>query len=354
MKNFIKLVVLSITLAFAANGTATVFAAPTDVVNIPDAGFKACINSYFDGAEPTDDVVEAQMDLFIGSSRAPIDCSGYSISSIEGAQYFTNIEYLDFYDNSITDLSPLAGLTTLKHLGLNNNNISDLSPLSGLTNLTKVLLRDNDITDVSPLSSLTNLTYLPLANNNISDVSGLSTLTGLNYLYIEGNNITDLSPLVNIVSLTKADLGEQNIVFDESTVDVESYSLPPVYDPNGDVVEYTDVNEYTLVEGEAVVITNTFNKDVVIGETVINFSGTVSQTVTYNTEIIVDPVDPDPVDPDPVDPVNPDPVTPDPVDPVVDTGKTETKTLPKTGMEQNATLYSLLVLGLIAVKKKFL
>lgn len=351
MKNFIRIVVLSITLAFAANGTATVFAAPTDVVNIPDAGFKACINSYFDGAELTDDVTEAQMELFIGSSRAPIDCSSYSISSIEGAQYFTNIEYLDFYDNSITDLSPLAGLTTLKHLGLNNNNISDLTPLSGLTNLTKVLLRDNDITDVSPLSSLTNLTYLPLSNNNISDVSGLSTLTGLNYLYIEGNNITDLTPLVDIISLTNADLGEQTIVFDESTVDVENYSLPAVYDPNGDVIEYTDANEYILVEGEAMVITNTFNKDVVIGETVINFSGTVSQTVTYSTEIIVDP---DPVDPDPVDPVDPDPVTPDPVDPVDDTEKTETKTLPKTGMEQSAALYSILVLGLIAVKKKFL
>ena len=50
--------------------------------------------------------------------------------------------------NSITDISPLAGLNKLTDLWLDHNSITDISPLAGLNKLTRLLLDDNFITDI--------------------------------------------------------------------------------------------------------------------------------------------------------------------------------------------------------------
>ena len=78
--------------------------------------------------------------------------------------------------NSISDVSPLAGLTGLKHLDLSTNNISEISSLAPLTNLTWLRAEQNDISDVSPLGGLTNLKWLGVSQNEISDISPLNGL----------------------------------------------------------------------------------------------------------------------------------------------------------------------------------
>ena len=55
----------------------------------------------------------------------------------------THLEVLWLVGNSVSDLSPLAGLTHLEVLDLRDNPISDLSPLVGLTSLTKLDLGEN-------------------------------------------------------------------------------------------------------------------------------------------------------------------------------------------------------------------
>ena len=59
---------------------------------------------------------------------------------IEGDKQFTIIN-----NNSVSDLSALAGLTNLTFLNLERNSVSDILTLAGLTNLTVLNLTQNDI-----------------------------------------------------------------------------------------------------------------------------------------------------------------------------------------------------------------
>ena len=108
--------------------------------------------------------------------------------------------------NSISDISPLAGLTNLKRLSLSYNSISDISALSGLTNLTWLKLDRNAITDISALANLTNLRHLELYVNKILDPSPVAGLTDLTHLNLAENSISDISALMNLTNLTYLEL----------------------------------------------------------------------------------------------------------------------------------------------------
>ena len=156
-----------------------------------------------------------------------------SVSDLSPLAGLTQLEGLDLWFNSVTDISALAGLTNLTHLGLVGNDISDVSALVGLTNLTSLFLDGNAISDISalagltnltrlglegntisnlsPLSGLTNLTWLRLPHNSIADISALVGLTHLTTLLLTGNNISDISPLSDLTHLTKLHLHRNNI-----------------------------------------------------------------------------------------------------------------------------------------------
>ena len=128
-----------------------------------------------------------------------------SVSDLSPLAGLTQLEALDFWQNSVSDISALAGLTNLTHLGLVGNNISDVSVLTGLTNLESLWLDGNPMADISPLAGLTQLTRLGLDNTSISDISALAGLTNLTWMRMERNNISDLSPLVANTGLGEGD-----------------------------------------------------------------------------------------------------------------------------------------------------
>ena len=66
-------------------------------------------------------------------------------------------------------------------------------------------LWSNSVSDLSPLAGLTNLTWLGLTTNSIVDISALESLVNLEELYLEDNSITDFSALVNNSGLGKGD-----------------------------------------------------------------------------------------------------------------------------------------------------
>ena len=134
-----------------------------------------------------------------------------SISDLSPLAGLTNLTELWIQRNNISDVSPLAGLTNLTTMSLGNNNITNISPLVGLTNLTALYLRENSISDISPLAGLTELIVLHLHENSISDISPLAGLTSLTVLYLERNNISDVSPLAGLTSLTELYLERNNI-----------------------------------------------------------------------------------------------------------------------------------------------
>ena len=137
------------------------------------------------------------------------------IADLSGLEFFTNLTSLNLIGNSISDISPLAGLTRLIDLDLSETHvISDIAPLAGLTQLIFLNLNDNRINDISPLAGLTRLTSLSLVENSFFrdiDIVPLAGLTQLTFLNLSFNSIGDLGPLAGLTQLIDLDLAGANI-----------------------------------------------------------------------------------------------------------------------------------------------
>ena len=195
-------------------------AQPEDIaqtVDIPDPNLRAEIENLRGKTSGATITVADMLTLTRLSAR------NANISDLTGLESATNLTtlYLDaeyvwteeryINSNSVSDLSPLAGLTNLTRLALDNNNITDISPLAGLTSLTRLWIYSNAITDISAVAGLTNLTYLGLGGNNISDISPLEGLTNLTRLTLNNNSISDVSAVAGLTNLTYLGLGGNNI-----------------------------------------------------------------------------------------------------------------------------------------------
>lgn len=183
-------------------------AAPAAGTNlVPDAGLRACIADQwaYNGLNLSrDSITQADFDAMAAATTSPYTLGCGGVSSLEGLQYLNDPELntMEFFQNSITDLTPLAGFTNLEGLQLNYNNISDLTPLAGLINLSWLILDHNQISDLTPLSGLTNLGSVDLSYNQISDLTPLAGLTSLRYLELSNNQISDVTPLAGLTGLT--------------------------------------------------------------------------------------------------------------------------------------------------------
>lgn len=114
---------------------------------------------------------------------------------IEAVGTLTKMEDLGLQYCGIEDISFLSGLTELRGVNLNGNSITDLTPLAGLHKLERLGLSQNGISDISALENLTNLFDLAMDGNEIQDISVLAKLPRLNQVGISDNRIEDLSPL---------------------------------------------------------------------------------------------------------------------------------------------------------------
>ena len=176
--------------AAGIEGMVTFNAMVEAVVDLPDTNLRAAVETA---------LRKAGGDLIIPSEMATLthlEEPEAGVRNLTGLEHATNLTYLDFWNSSVSDISPVAGLTKLTHLGFAANNvISDISALAGLTNLTALWVNGNNISDISPLAGLTKLTRLGLSENSISGISALAGLTNLTLLKLDNNSISDLSPL---------------------------------------------------------------------------------------------------------------------------------------------------------------
>ena len=209
----------------------------SSLVSIPDANLRAAIESALgkaSGAPITVAEMETLTELNARSGGVG------ELADLTGLKYATRLTLLDLLNQSVTDISAVAGLTKLTHLRLGggNNSIADLSPLAGLTNLEYLSLPhgrpdisalsglmnlkelsiqswgeppEHQLTHISPLSGLINLRVLWLGFNNITDISPLSGLTHLTDLQLLENNITNISALSGLTNLTRLNLGDNRI-----------------------------------------------------------------------------------------------------------------------------------------------
>ncbi len=179
-----------------------------------------------------------------------LEAVGKNIVSLQGLEYFTELEQLNLEDNFIEDLSPLSSIQTLEWLNLRNNEItnletikfdqiidlpliylslrhnvirdefdnqtriSDISLLANFTELEVLDLRDNHIHDMTPIESLLKLTYLDISQNPIDDHSLLSleNLTELRELNIRETGVTNLDVLSGLTKLTYLNIHSNTLI----------------------------------------------------------------------------------------------------------------------------------------------
>ena len=169
---------------------------------------------------------------------------GNAISDLSPLAGLTHLTWLTLEDNSISDISALAGLINLTKLNLDNNTITDISVLAGLTQLTRLRLRTNRSSDVSPLAGLINLTELHLGGNGISNISPLAGLTNLTRLYLSGNSISDLSALEDLTNLTWLRLGHSGISDLSPLIANTGLGSGDTVDVRGNPLNYTSIKTH--------------------------------------------------------------------------------------------------------------
>lgn len=133
------------------------------------------------------------------------------VKDLAGIEHFISLRDLNAEFNSISDISPLAGLTQLTSLNLNANAITDIAPLAGLTSLEDLSMWGNKIADISPLAGMARLRILRLNDSPIKDLSPLAGLTGLGSLFLGGCGIEDISALAGLTGLDCLELNNNYI-----------------------------------------------------------------------------------------------------------------------------------------------
>jgi hypothetical protein len=143
-------------------------------------------------------------------TRCGTATKGNRIRSIEWVRGLKNLETLYLTHNSISDLSPLAGLPRLEELRLGDNKLTDDS-LAGLTDLPKLMflsLNGNEgIRSLSKLPVLENLRFIDLSVcMSLTSVSTLKAQPRLKMLKFSDSGLTDLSGAADLPELVEIDV----------------------------------------------------------------------------------------------------------------------------------------------------
>jgi hypothetical protein len=170
------------------------FASTAQIVNIPDANFKAylvgndLIDTNFD-----DEIQVTEANAYVGG----IYCESLSISDLTGIEAFTSLTELYCGFNSLSSLD-ISNNAALIELFCGTNNLSSLD-LSNNTALTYLRLDINNLI-VLDVSNNVNITYLRFNGNAINDID-LSNNFALTDMICYGASLTTLD-LHNNVALT--------------------------------------------------------------------------------------------------------------------------------------------------------
>ena len=200
------------------------FVGKAQIINIPDAAFKAKLLS----ASPTNQIAstatpningnvsnsfnsidtnsdgEIQVSEVIAIKYLDVSGPAYNIlgtiTNMTGIESFLNIISLKCDCNVITSLN-VSGLTNLNYLACRYNQLSSLN-VSGLTNLQKLYCYNNQLPSLN-VSGLTNLKELDCGFNQLPSLN-VSGLTNLQYLFCSNNQIPniDVSGSVSLAELS--------------------------------------------------------------------------------------------------------------------------------------------------------
>lgn len=177
------------------------------IINFPDANFKAKLLDTSSSVVATDQfgnqmIIDTNNDGEIQQSEAQLipnlNVNGANISSLDGIQYFSNLQSLRCRDNVLTSLD-VSSLTNLAGLNCAYNQLTSLN-VTGLTNMTFLETEFNQLTSLD-LTGLVNLQWLVCRNNLLSSLNPIA-FTSLSHLDCGNNQITSLNAN-SFINLTK-------------------------------------------------------------------------------------------------------------------------------------------------------
>ncbi|HFC00174.1 MAG TPA: T9SS type A sorting domain-containing protein, partial [Phaeodactylibacter sp.] len=182
------------------------FGSAAQIVNIPDANFKAFLVGYtFINSNMDDEIQVSEATAFTGEMY----CYNLGITDFTGIEAFTGMTAFGCNGNSLTTLD-LSQNTALTHVYCTSTNLTSLvtSP-----NLVQLYCDNNNLTTLD-VSQNTDLIFLACNNNNIESLD-VSQNTALNTLHIQENNISTIDLSQN-TALASLDLSNNNL----TTLDV--------------------------------------------------------------------------------------------------------------------------------------
>lgn len=185
------------------------FLANAQIVNIPDANFKAVLlgssqynyiakdlsGNYF----AIDSNNDSEIQIIEALNVSYLEINSFNISYLQGIEFFTNLQVLNCSYNYLSELI-IDDLINLRDLNCSNNQITSLD----LSNNLLLQMLNCGLNQISFLNinNLSNLEQLICTGNQISDLN-LSWLINLQYLYCTSNQLTnlDLTNLINLQAL---------------------------------------------------------------------------------------------------------------------------------------------------------
>ena len=194
----------------------------TNPVNIPDEVLRTQLRKALGLAEDAEITCSDLANLTVFEYTVDRDDPDPIIESLEGLQYAVNLEEIDLFSNSVSDLSPLRDLPVLTKLDLSGNDVSSLEPLSDSKSLRSLAVED--IADLSPLGSLTELLNLSISTPDPSpdNLAVLGQLTNLQDLSLTNSAVSDLSFTQSLDALKELELRSNNLSTLESIGDLPS------------------------------------------------------------------------------------------------------------------------------------
>ncbi|MCH7727821.1 MAG: leucine-rich repeat domain-containing protein [Planctomycetes bacterium] len=157
----------------------------------------------------------------IGDAKPP---SPTWLVQLLGVDYFQGVSLVDFENQPVSDLTPLAGLTSLRWLEGDGTSVIDLTPLAGMTSLEGLYLSVTRVTDLTSVAGLKSLEELYLYNTQVSDLAPLEKLTSLRALSLQGTKVSDLTPLAELKNLEWLELEHTQV--SEEQVEKLRQALP--------------------------------------------------------------------------------------------------------------------------------
>lgn len=164
-----------------------------EIVNIPDANFKAALvgNTNIN----TNGDAEIQVSEAIAFT-GEIQVAALNIGDLTGIEAFTKLTQLNCSENDLNVLNVTAN-TKLRHLAFGWNNISSID-VTANTELTFLSFQTNIMTGSIDLSNNTLLDVLSCQGNSLSSID-LSANTLLTNLDCSWNNLTELDVSANVL-----------------------------------------------------------------------------------------------------------------------------------------------------------